>query len=61
MPRLGTLVTAMTSGDASSPAKFLGYPLAMSSIDLLLCDHQREEVVQHMPDNLYGTLEVVGR
>ena len=23
--------------------------------------HQRKEVVQHMPDNLYGTLEVVGR
>jgi hypothetical protein len=23
--------------------------------------HQREEVVQHMPDNSYGTLEVVGR
>lgn len=23
--------------------------------------YQREEVVQHMPDNLNGTLEVVGR
>jgi hypothetical protein len=23
--------------------------------------HQREEVVQSMPDSFYGTLEVVGR
>jgi hypothetical protein len=28
---------------------------------VLKCADQREEVVQHMPENSHGTLEVVGR
>ena len=33
----------------------------IAGASVLNCGHQRKEVVQHMPDNQYGTLEVVGR
>ena len=35
--------------------------LRTAHLDVVSCVHQREEVVQTMPDNQYGTLEVVGR
>jgi hypothetical protein len=38
-----------------------GYRLDVTPLGFYSVVHQREEVVQHMPDNSYGTLEVVGR
>ena len=48
-------------GDVAPASKILEIRSYAIRRSVLECLHQREEVVQHMPDNFHGTLEVVGR
>jgi hypothetical protein len=57
MPPASTAVVASRSAVGVKD----GYRLDVTPLGFYSVLHQREEVVQHMPDNSYGTLEVVGR